>query len=111
MPGRVYAALVGVRHANALQVQRLGGGVSAGIRSWLGRSSLGRVRLRAARRPMGAISAFLCLPDDIEFQIILGELHYPPIRHLRATSLQKRSLKHRSVSLSAVTLTKSSTSP
>jgi hypothetical protein len=59
------------------------------IRAWLAKSPLSTLRLGSAERARGAPSGFLCLPEDIEFQIMLGELHYPPIRSKSATSLQE----------------------
>ena len=69
----------------------------AGLRAWLGKSGLRAAHLRTARRTKGAPSGFLCLPDDIDFQIMLEELHYPPISHFCAVSLQKRSLQKRAL--------------
>jgi hypothetical protein len=64
------------------------------IRAWLAKSPLSTLRLGSAERARGAPSGFLCLPEDIEFQILLGELHYPPIRSTSATSLQQGGSPH-----------------
>jgi hypothetical protein len=46
-------------------------------------SRLGRMFLCASERGMSGPARFLCLTDDIEFQIAIRELHYAPIRHLQ----------------------------
>ena len=45
-------------------------------------SGLARLLLGVSERGVGDPARFLCLTDDIEFQIAIRELHYAPIRRL-----------------------------
>jgi hypothetical protein len=54
----------------------------ASLRAW----RVGRLFVRVSESRMRAPARFLCLTDDIEFQIALRELHYPPIRQVQQTT-------------------------